>query len=214
MIRSWVIRAVSEPLDRRRGPSRRSRDSSRRTVWASNGVRLLVGLRTAGHRRHRYRKEEAYTASDGRVAPLLLLEPSPHDGPAPAAGVIAVRADNNLAERNIHIGGGDSDAGVGMIARTFDKVGTGTGPSSREYARRFGDPVPALVTTPGVAPATMASATPDGDIEGSASRCRAAIPATWGVAIEVPLTVLVAVSLVGHAEVIPDPGAKTSRQLP
>ena len=46
--------------------------------------------------------------------------------------------------------------------------------------------------------------------------CRycAATPATCGDAIEVPLIVAVLVALVYHAEVIADPGANRSRQLP
>ena len=42
----------------------------------------------------------------------------------------------------------------------------------------------------------------------------AAAPATCGDAIEVPLIELVAVSLVRHAEVIDEPGAKMSTQEP
>lgn len=42
----------------------------------------------------------------------------------------------------------------------------------------------------------------------------AAAPTTCGVAIDVPLIVLVAVSLVFQAEVIDEPGAKMSRQVP
>ena len=40
------------------------------------------------------------------------------------------------------------------------------------------------------------------------------MPATCGVAIEVPLMVFVAVSLVFHAEVMLDPGANRSTQVP
>ena len=46
------------------------------------------------------------------------------------------------------------------------------------------------------------------------ARYSAATPATCGVAIEVPLMVLVAVLLVYQAEVIDEPGAKMSRQVP
>ena len=45
-------------------------------------------------------------------------------------------------------------------------------------------------------------------------RNRAATPATCGVAIDVPLMVFVAVSLVDHADVMLDPGAKMSTTLP
>ena len=43
---------------------------------------------------------------------------------------------------------------------------------------------------------------------------RAALPITCGVAIDVPLMVLVAVSLVFQSDVMPDPGANRSTQVP
>src|SRR2546429_53293 len=49
---------------------------------------------------------------------------------------------------------------------------------------------------------------------GLACRNRATTPATCGVAIDVPLIVLVAVSLVFHADRIEEPGANTSTTLP
>jgi hypothetical protein len=55
--------------------------------------------------------------------PCLLLEVSPHDGPAVAPGVIAVRGDNNIAQRNLHIADVDSDAWAGIVIGSFDKVG-------------------------------------------------------------------------------------------
>ena len=58
--------------------------------------------------------------------PCLLLEASPHDGPARAAGVIAVRSDNNIAQRNLHIVDADGDEAerfVGVMAGTRDRVG-------------------------------------------------------------------------------------------
>ncbi len=45
-------------------------------------------------------------------------------------------------------------------------------------------------------------------------RTSAAAPATCGAAIDVPLIVFVAVSLVCQAEVMLDPGAKMSRHVP
>src|SRR5690349_10515325 len=60
----------------------------------------------------------------------------------------------------------------------------------------------------------MRLATWDGDAHGSNCSRSAAAPATCGVAIEVPLSVFVAVSEVNHAEVMPTPGAYRSRQLP
>lgn len=49
---------------------------------------------------------------------------------------------------------------------------------------------------------------------GDCARTCAAMPVTWGVAIEVPLMVFVAVAVVDHADVINDPGANKSTQLP
>src|SRR6266508_531530 len=75
---------------------------------------------------------------------------------------------------------------------------------------RFGEPVPGLPTTPVVASATIRSRTCCGVRLGLPPRINAATPATCGVAIEVPLMVLVAVSLVDQDEVMPTPGAKMS----
>ena len=53
-----------------------------------------------------------------------------------------------------------------------------------------------------------------GDAPGFDWRYCAATPAVCGVAIDVPLIVLVAVLLVYHAEVMLTPGANQSTQLP
>ena len=66
--------------------------------------------------------------------------------------------------------------------------------AKREYRRRFGEPVPALVTTPVVAIDVSAVATAAGVLAGFASRYNAAAPATCGEAIDVPDIVAVAVS--------------------
>ena len=78
----------------------------------------------------------------------------------------------------------------------------------------FGEPVPGLLMTPLVALLTSESRTCCGVKVGFWASTRAAAPATCGVAIDVPLMVFVAVSLVHHAEVIEEPGAKMSRQVP
>jgi len=65
-----------------------------------------------------------------------------------------------------------------------------------------------------VALLTRKSRTCCGVHDGFADATRAAAPATCGVAIDVPLMVLVAVSLVFHADVMFTPGAKMSRQVP
>ncbi|MEP7062994.1 MAG: S8 family serine peptidase [Betaproteobacteria bacterium] len=52
--------------------------------------------------------------------PCLLLEASPHDGPAPIGGLaVPVQGDNNIAQRNIRIvdpGAAESESFVGMMA--------------------------------------------------------------------------------------------------
>ena len=96
-------------------------------------------------------------------------------------------------------------------------VGVGVGPGVAPLltnSRRFGEPVPGLVTLFGVEAVISASATCAGEAAGVAPRTSAAAPATCGVAIDVPLIVLVAVSLVFQAEVIALPGAKMSVQVP
>src|SRR5262249_8322968 len=93
--------------------------------------------------------------------------------------------------------------------------GGGAGASvTSEYSSRLGDPLPAPVTRSGVAELTMALLTVGGVAVGWLSRYNAATPATCGVAIDVPLIVLVAVSDVFHADVMLDPGAKTSTHVP
>ena len=49
---------------------------------------------------------------------------------------------------------------------------------------------------------------------GLACQAKAATPATWGDAMDVPLMMLVAVVLVYQAEVMLLPGAKRSKQVP
>jgi hypothetical protein len=78
----------------------------------------------------------------------------------------------------------------------------------------LGEPLPGLVTTPDVALLVNALATALGDLVGLLCRYKAATPATCGAAIDVPLIVKVAVSLVCQAEMMLTPGAKRSRQLP
>ena len=60
----------------------------------------------------------------------------------------------------------------------------------------------------------IADVTVAGELPGFASKNSAATPATCGVAIEVPEIVFVAVLLVFHDEVMFDPGAKISTQVP
>ena len=78
----------------------------------------------------------------------------------------------------------------------------------------MGDPVPGLVTLFGVEPLMMAAATVAGEAVGFVSRNKAATPATCGEAIDVPEIVFVAVSLVLQEDVMLEPGAKISTQVP
>jgi len=61
---------------------------------------------------------------------------------------------------------------------------------------------------------TIAVRTDAGDADVLFCKYNAATPATCGDAIEVPEIELVAVSDVYHAEVIEEPGAKMSTQVP
>src|SRR5262249_55567475 len=82
------------------------------------------------------------------------------------------------------------------------------------YSSRFGEPAPGLLTTFGVEALISPVATWAGVSFGWPASHSAAPPVTCGVAIEVPLIVLVAVSLVFHDEVMFTPGAKMSVQVP
>src|SRR5215207_1467157 len=79
---------------------------------------------------------------------------------------------------------------------------------------RFGVPAGTEVRTPCVALPVSATATRSGPAPGLVERYSAAAPATCGEAIDVPLIVLVALSLPIQAEVIATPGASMSTQEP
>ncbi len=95
--------------------------------------------------------------------------------------------------------GGVSDGAAGTALSTRSK--RLTEPEGLETAPFVAEPVIAWVTAAGVA-------------DGVADSRRAAAPAACGDAIDVPLSVAVAVGDVCHAERIEDPGAKTSRHDP
>src|SRR5438105_76921 len=78
----------------------------------------------------------------------------------------------------------------------------------------FGEPGPALGTTPTVAAALIASATSAGVADGFNWRYCATTPVTWAAAIDVPVRTPVAVLLVLNAVGISAPGAKRARQRP
>lgn len=87
-------------------------------------------------------------------------------------------------------------------------------PLASEKASLLGDPVPTEVSRLGDALISTKETTAAGVACGLACNASAATPATWGDAIEVPLMVLVAVVLPIQAEVMLEPGAKISTQLP
>ena len=74
--------------------------------------------------------------------------------------------------------------------------------------------MPGVVTRFGVDDDRNIVAISDGVEVGEVPSKTATTPATWGVAIEVPEMVLVAVVLLIHAEVMLEPGAKMSRHVP
>ena len=76
------------------------------------------------------------------------------------------------------------------------------------------EPIPADVTFDGVAFDLIHSVTCAGDALLFTDRYAAATPATCGEAIEVPLIVLVAFVEVNQLDVIEEPGAKISKQVP
>jgi hypothetical protein len=83
-----------------------------------------------------------------------------------------------------------------------------------QNSSRLAVPVGTPVSLFNDAALTIAFLTVAGEAVRLFCRNRAATPATCGVAIDVPLIVLVAVLLVNHAEVMLDPGAKMSTTLP
>src|SRR5689334_15148715 len=83
-----------------------------------------------------------------------------------------------------------------------------------ENSNRFGEPVPALVILFSDALLVIVFMTVATEALGFDSNTNAATPVTCGAAIDVPEIVFVAVSLVDHAEVIDEPGAKTSTHAP
>ena len=82
-----------------------------------------------------------------------------------------------------------------------------------EKTKRFGEPLrPESAFS--VEVSMISVKTVDGLALVLLARKSAATPATCGLAIEVPLIVLVSLSLPIQAEVISEPGAKTSTQEP
>ncbi len=87
-------------------------------------------------------------------------------------------------------------------------------PINAVYSNRLGVPDGSPVIFPLVAFVVSAEPTCAGVAAVFTDRYSAAPPATWGAAIDVPLIVLMASLLVFHDDVIDDPGALMSTQLP
>src|SRR5207253_7042864 len=103
---------------------------------------------------------------------------------------------------------------VPLVAGGQSFGGGGVEPPGLVYRRMFGEPGRAFVILFGVPTDFSALCTVAGDAVGLLARNSAAAPVTCGVAIDVPLIVLVAVSLSIQADVMPTPGAKMSVQVP
>jgi hypothetical protein len=82
------------------------------------------------------------------------------------------------------------------------------------YSKRLGDPAPGFVTTSAVALASILVSKPAGVRLGSSSRSKAATPATWGAAMDVPLRLKLPAIVFVFAETMLFPGAKMSMHVP
>ena len=100
---------------------------------------------------------------------------------------------------------------VVVVGSSSSAFGTGV---NKEKARRFNDPAPGLLTALRVAEVAIADATCAGVRAGFCDKASAATPATCGAAIEVPLSVRVALSDECPADTMLEPGANTSRHEP
>jgi hypothetical protein len=101
-----------------------------------------------------------------------------------------------------------------FVAGVTDTVATGCGGVKIEKRSLFGVAPGTPVILLGVAFATSAACTAAGVAVGFAWRYSAATPATWGVAIDVPEIVFVAVFDVRQEEVMLTPGARISTPAP
>jgi len=122
-------------------------------------------------------------------------EPPP---PPPLEGGVVVEVD--VVEVDVDVV--DVEVVVGKVVDVVEVVVVVVGSSSsafgtgvsNEKARRFSDPVPGLLTTLRVADVAIADATCAGVSAEFCDNASAATPATCGAAIEVPLSVRVALS--------------------
>lgn len=107
-----------------------------------------------------------------------------------------------------------ADMPVNDLMATVVLAGSAKLPAASEYTSKLGDPVPSALSRLLVALLVRKEATAAGELPGLVANTSAATPATWGLAMDVPLMVLVAVALVCQAEVMLLPGPKISTQLP
>src|SRR3982074_174586 len=116
----------------------------------------------------------------------------------------------------LYTGGPLSGMGTTVLLVSLPQVGGGGGGGGvvlePVYSSTFGEPVPASVTLFLLPALTSASRTCCGVADGLVARYSAAAPTTCGVAIEVPLMVLVAVVLPIYDEGMLLRGAKMARQ--
>ena len=106
------------------------------------------------------------------------------------------------------------DIPVSDLTATTVLSGSVGEPAASEYTKRFLEPVPMALRRSAVAFVVRKALTAEGDAVGLAASANAATPVTWGVAMDVPLMMFVAVALVFQAEVMLVPGAKISTHVP
>ncbi|MEY3483132.1 MAG: hypothetical protein RLZ40_1175, partial [Actinomycetota bacterium] len=129
--------------------------------------------------------------------PLPPPEPPPEPPPPPPLeGGVVVEVDVDVVDVEVVVGKVvevvvDVEVVVVVVGSSSSAFGTGV---SNEKARRFSDPVPGLLTALRVADVAIADATCAGVSAEFCDNASAATPATCGAAIEVPLSVRVALS--------------------
>ena len=132
-----------------------------------------------------------------------------HDDAAPASGTGVPGTPGTDGIVSDPVPGGTVDGGGGVVVPGDDGTAVGS-----PYASLLGDNVPAPVTALPVVAFMIAVITCDGVAVVAAERYRAAKPATWGAAMEVPDWTEVAVGDDIPAETMSEPGAKRSRHAP
>lgn len=170
--------------------------------------------------------ERTVQAPLGRVVVHLalppVLKPTLTAAPPTAAPVLRLRTDTVTSARQSRRPHTERPVMLETATDATSGAGGGVVPppesvppvASKPLINRFGEPVPALPTLLLDAVDTNFWATAAGVAVGCCCNTWAATPATCGLAIDVPLMVLTAVSPVYQAELMELPGANTSRQEP